>query len=42
MVFDCRYLDHYEEAKAAVEHLQPTDEPAFTAEMDIDDKMSLT
>jgi hypothetical protein len=41
VVFDCRYLEHYEEAKALVEQLQLTDEPDFTAEMDIDDKMSL-
>lgn len=41
MVFDCRALADYEEAKAAVECLETTDEPAFAAEMSIDDKMSL-
>jgi len=41
VLFDCRALADYEEAKAAVECLETTDEPAFTAELSIDDKMSL-
>ena len=41
MVFNCRALKHYEDAKALVECTDTINEPAFTAEMSIDEKMSL-
>jgi hypothetical protein len=40
-VFNCHALGHYEDAKADVECIDTIDEPAFTAEMSIEEKMSL-
>jgi hypothetical protein len=41
VLFNCRALTHHEDAKALVECTDTIDEPAFTAEMSLGEKMSL-